>query len=266
MQLKSTKRGDTIIEVMFALAVFSLVAVLSIMSMDRSLSVAEDALEQAATRNELDAQAEAIRFVHNSYIAEAALPRNEADAGAGNRYQQYADLWETIRANVIAPEEASRSGLINLADFVVGRDSATGATGCARVYTSNNHPLKTAKAFVLNTRNLSSRDAAGQTNVSTSYIGVINASDTAKFRESPLNARLVYTTPSLAGSELTDAGGVSTTLSAAEGLWVFAVHDGSSPTATKYFDFYIQSCWYAPGADVPTTIDTVIRLFNPENS
>jgi hypothetical protein len=45
------------------------------------------------------------------------------------------------------------------------------------------------------------------------------------------------------------------------------VQEGGSTaakTASAYFDFYIRSCWYAPGANTPSTISTVIRLHNPD--
>ena len=73
LSFKSTKRGDTIIEVMFAIAVFSLVAVLSVMSMDSGINNGENALETVTVRNEINAQAEALRFIHSYLISERSL-------------------------------------------------------------------------------------------------------------------------------------------------------------------------------------------------
>ena len=59
---EDTKRGDTIIEVMFAIAIFGLVAILSISSMNRGVVTAETTLEATTARDELNAQAEALRL------------------------------------------------------------------------------------------------------------------------------------------------------------------------------------------------------------
>ncbi|MDO5481071.1 MAG: hypothetical protein Q4F60_01850, partial [Candidatus Saccharibacteria bacterium] len=68
-----THRGDTIIEVLFALSIFSLIAVLAIAVMNLGIAIAESNLELNMARNEVDAQAEAIRFIQSSYLAEREL-------------------------------------------------------------------------------------------------------------------------------------------------------------------------------------------------
>lgn len=113
----SAKRGDTIIEVMFALAVFCLVAILSIAMMNTGVNSAENALEVVTARNELNAQAEALRFIHSSYISEKTLPSlTDPSYRPGEKYQQYEQLWNTIVSNAITPTQAKESGLLDLAD------------------------------------------------------------------------------------------------------------------------------------------------------
>ena len=56
--------GDTLIEVMFSVTVFALVIVVSINLMNGGINTAQKTLEVTMTRNEIDAQAEAIRFIH----------------------------------------------------------------------------------------------------------------------------------------------------------------------------------------------------------
>ena len=34
--------------------------------------------------------------------------------------------------------------------------------------------------------------------------------------------------------------------------------------APEYYDFYIRTCWYAPGSNDSSTISTTVRLFNPD--
>lgn len=66
------RRGDTIIEVMMALSIFSMIAVGALAVMNRSISMAQDALESTLVRNEIDAQAETLRFLHHAYMADSA--------------------------------------------------------------------------------------------------------------------------------------------------------------------------------------------------
>lgn len=68
-KLSNLQRGDTIIEVLFAITIFSLVAVGSMSIMNQGTMTAERSLEITLVRSEIDAQAEALRFIHESYIA-----------------------------------------------------------------------------------------------------------------------------------------------------------------------------------------------------
>lgn len=62
------ERGDTIIEVMFAVAVFAMVAVGSLMIMNQGVSTAQRSLEVTLVRQQVQAEADAIRFIHDAYI------------------------------------------------------------------------------------------------------------------------------------------------------------------------------------------------------
>jgi len=64
-----SQKGDTLIEVLFAVTVFSLVAVGSLSIMNQGTTVAQRSLETTLVRQEIDAQAETLRFIHDSYIA-----------------------------------------------------------------------------------------------------------------------------------------------------------------------------------------------------
>lgn len=64
-----TKRGDTLIEVLFAVSVFSLVAVCSLSIMNQGVATAQRALEITLVRQEIDSQAETLRFLNESYTA-----------------------------------------------------------------------------------------------------------------------------------------------------------------------------------------------------
>ena len=57
------RRGDTIIEVILAVTIFSLVAVGALTLMNSGISMSQRSLETTLVRQQLDAQAELLRFV-----------------------------------------------------------------------------------------------------------------------------------------------------------------------------------------------------------
>jgi type II secretory pathway pseudopilin PulG len=63
------QRGDTIIEVLFAVTVFAMVAVGGLAIMNQGISTAQRSLEITLVRQQIDAQAEAIRYIHQAYVA-----------------------------------------------------------------------------------------------------------------------------------------------------------------------------------------------------
>lgn len=73
MQLIANKNrlisGDTLIEVLFSITVFSLLAVGGLSIMNQGLAAAQKSLEITLVRNEIDSQAEILRFLNYSYIS-----------------------------------------------------------------------------------------------------------------------------------------------------------------------------------------------------
>lgn len=63
------ERGDTIIEVLFAVTVFAMVAVGSLSIMNQGTAAAQRALEITLVRQQMDGQAQAIRYIHKAYVA-----------------------------------------------------------------------------------------------------------------------------------------------------------------------------------------------------
>lgn len=244
--LSSVKRGDTIIEVMFAIAIFCLVAVISISLMNNGIASAENSLEAVTVRNELNAQAEAIRFIHSSYLSEMNL--GECAAGVPHdQCQHFADLWGKIRNSAISPDDFST--------FEYPTQS------CADIYDyyDDNPATQTIlpkyQAFILNTRNLHDDDA------------FISAKEhRSLFTESPLSARIIYKANdgSVSDEEYSESKNYDK-IARAEGIWIIAVK-GKEPVGggePQYYDFYIQSCWNGPKSNHSTDLDTVIRLYNP---
>jgi type II secretory pathway pseudopilin PulG len=78
------QRGDTIIEVMLAFVVFAVLAVGAISVMNRGVASAQDSLEVTLVRSEIDAQAETLRFLHQSYIDNPTAGAGSISAKFGN--------------------------------------------------------------------------------------------------------------------------------------------------------------------------------------
>lgn len=275
----AAKRGDTIVEVMFAIAIFSLVAIISIAMMNMGVRQAEGALEAVTARNEINAQVEALRFIHSSYISEMTLPECGSATYTGdnaNRCQQYTKTWNDIIGNAVTAAEAEDTGLLSLGSKVMDG-------GCRQFYEIGDNGktlLGKVNAFVINTRDVNADNHinnSGSVNhtTSSSYIGVNSHNRNSKlvFQQAELSPRILYTY--VGGTGTTDDNvSDSTTLDAGditqvvydevlnvEGLWVFAVQsDEASPT---YYDFYVEACWNPPNSSTPSTLDTVIRLYNP---
>ena len=60
------QRGDTIIEVMFAIVIFSFITISSLAIMNQGIATGEKALEITLVRQQVNAQAEALRYIHSA--------------------------------------------------------------------------------------------------------------------------------------------------------------------------------------------------------
>jgi type II secretory pathway pseudopilin PulG len=119
--------GDTLIEVLFATAVFSLIAVGGLALMNQGTAASQRALEITLVRNEIDSQAEALRFLNASYIA--AYQIGVSDYAVNTPAGQ----WQLMHNSIVA------SGLSSASPF-----GATGSTTC---------PSSPQGSFIIDTRN-----------------------------------------------------------------------------------------------------------------
>ena len=94
---KEKSRGDSIIEVLIAVAIFSSIAVAALGIMNKGLEDAQSALETTIVRTEIDAQAERIRFLADSV--------SSTDV--------YDPQWETLTNNAIEPGSSEYNTFIN---------------------------------------------------------------------------------------------------------------------------------------------------------
>ena len=261
------KRGDTIIEVTIAITVFSLVSVISIQLMDRDVAIIQGALESEMARNEIDAQAEALRFIQNAYLSERELAQ-------GSR--QYMDIWLKLSRTPSDSVGKAGHGLTN----DPAKISQYTSVACSTYYNTSNttsdtiHNIFEDRAFVINTRKLDPANipetVIQSKDGTTAYTNI--------FRETQLYPRVIYSrgaTETIDESILSESytSGITPSnvtydkVARVEGVWVISARaktKGSTDEIPEFYDFHIRTCWFAPGHDRPSTIATTIRLYNPE--
>lgn len=241
---KKTHRGDTMIEVLFAIAVFALVSVLSIIVMNSGVATVEATLELSMARNEIDAQSEVLRFIHNSFLS-------ERDILQGNRH--YENIWKTLKDVATANATDSNAILpLNLSDC---RD---------RYNEGSSDNIYSSKSLILNTRKIDP-DNPSRTIISAK-------SGDGVFRPAPLNPRIIFSKGSGTNEDVMYESSNYTDVAHVEGIWIIPVESqarglndkGEASDKPEFYDFHIYTCWNAPGRTRPTTIGTIMRLYNPE--
>lgn len=94
------QRGDTLIEVLFAVTIFSMIMVGAITLMNQGSAAAQRSLEISLVRQQIDGQAETLRYLHDAYVA-AYTP------GAAISASSPAGRWVTLRDNYVNTTAAS---------------------------------------------------------------------------------------------------------------------------------------------------------------
>lgn len=90
------ERGDTIIEVIFAIVIFAFVAISSLAIMNQGVATGEQALEITLVRQQVNAQAEALRYIHEAAVV--------------NPLSSQATTWNDI-TTIYGHAEASKYGV-----------------------------------------------------------------------------------------------------------------------------------------------------------
>jgi type II secretory pathway pseudopilin PulG len=80
-------RGDTIVEVLFSITVFSLLAVGSLSIMNQGTAAAQRSLELTLVRQQIDSQAEALRYMQASYVGAVATSATPVDGSPAKEWQ-----------------------------------------------------------------------------------------------------------------------------------------------------------------------------------
>ncbi len=241
-RLTSAKPGDTLVEVIFAFAVFSLVAVMGISTMNRGSEMAQNSLEINLVRNQINAQAEALRFLHESFI------RQESKSGGSLLLvTPSAAEWNKIIGRLPVAPNHPIEAVTSLSEMIV--DSQC------------NYPEEepSPKAFILNPRDQGAPALDDEfPRVYTSVSKPLNFISNPKFISNPSSyARLVFGPDSSSVEDDTNIVSTNSTLRAVDGIWIERM-DG-----VGYYDFYIRACWSSGASSVPNTLQTVVRLYAP---
>lgn len=274
------KRGDTLIEVALAIGIFSLVAIVIVSVVSASTSGAQSSLELTLTREELDAQAEALRFIHDSYVSGSQSKDQKENA--------YSVLWNKITDHAYS-DSTHTNPLTDTLDYNPQLCSSLYQTGSNLGYMKNDGEGGN-KPFIINTRQIPNLKKGIDENGKIKLSGVDNMNDIVDsivlssgvsrvFFEPSTFPRLIYNNTTVTGNEnesLYDQaeGNKSEILQRAEGIFIIVrsgksqIIDGSNPDGSAeskpaYYDFYIRSCWMPVGSDRASTISTVVRLYDP---
>lgn len=262
---KKTLYGDTIVEAVVAIAIYSIVAVLALSSMSSGLSTAQRNLESTMSRTAIDSQSDALRYYYESYIAAKSGKKDDAF---------YGDIWKEISP------KGSDVDPVSLDD--VDERSCQELIDADRDKLKEVEENKRGKIFALSGRGaLSSAVNLAGNAVYGFGVGDINHSNYINYQiigdgrisAAPLYPRITYSTMDSSGNVDSSETGAMDVLNsdgdsdgnrqsrvakAAEGVWIF-------PKKTdKGYDFFVRTCWNPVGSKSPSTFTSVVRLYNAD--
>ncbi len=268
------KKGDTLIEVTLAIGIFSMVAIAVVSVMSSGTSGAQTALETTLAREEIDSQAEALRFIHSSYLA---------DKSSDN--QRFSKLWQSITSEAVDISSLNADAKKQILQY--------SPSTCEEIYNGETSLVEksfsstSTHPFVINTHQLGNYSSVDKSKVDsavkTVHVTTKNNSEWKKtFTEASTYPRLIFgSSTSNDGNDALatdDTGNTAISnrdkLYHAEGIYVLAVRDEGTTKLSNdnryakaqpaYFDFFIRTCWYGVGDKSPSTISTVMRLYDPD--
>ena len=115
-------RGDTLVEVLLGVTIFSLVAVIALETMNRGMAIAQYSLETTLVRQQVDAQAEMLRYAHdmkndtwkklvdNNSVSVSAVNDNEGNLGVEKCPDDFSTKEFALAAT---PSLASKISILN---------------------------------------------------------------------------------------------------------------------------------------------------------
>ena len=120
--MRRLNRGDTLVEVLLGVTIFSLVAVIALETMNRGMAIAQYSLETTLVRQQVDAQAEMLRYAHdmkndtwkklvdNNSVSVSAVNGNEGNLGVEKCPDDFSTKEFALTAT---PSLASKISILN---------------------------------------------------------------------------------------------------------------------------------------------------------
>ena len=116
------RKGDTLIEVLLAIAVFATVMMIGLTAMNNGMSRALASLQLTMARNAMDTQAEALRFANAAFISEYRADSSEVSSPAAELWKN--SLTKDAQGSATLLGECSRGSsafVISTRDMVTNR-------------------------------------------------------------------------------------------------------------------------------------------------
>lgn len=120
--MRKFNRGDTLVEVLLGVTIFSLVAVIALETMNRGMAIAQYSLETTLVRQQVDSQAEMLRYAHdmkndtwkklvdNNSVSVSAVNDNEGNLGVEKCPDDFSTKEFALAAT---PSLASKISILN---------------------------------------------------------------------------------------------------------------------------------------------------------
>lgn len=120
--MRKLNRGDTLVEVLLGVTIFSLVAVIALETMNRGMAIAQYSSETTLVRQQVDAQAEMLRYAHdmkndtwkklvdNNSVSVSAVNGNEGNLGVEKCPDDFSTKEFALAAT---PSLASKISILN---------------------------------------------------------------------------------------------------------------------------------------------------------
>lgn len=231
------QRGDTIVEVVFAVTVFAMVAVGGITLMNHGEAVTERALEIDLVRAQIGEQADALHYVHDAYIT-SSDPRS-----------QPVTIWHDVTAYATSGAVQSLAAISNGQQCVLPSIPATNSAGAP---------------FALDARKLNGQSANGKNTDSPvlTFAGWSVTKGDVPLSQPPGGVPAGYQSVTYAQvryPSMTDYNQQAVS----QGIWIQAVYIKGTTSQPGYYDFHISACWQATGSANPMTLGTIVRLYDP---
>ncbi|MFZ2125924.1 MAG: hypothetical protein WAV04_00225 [Candidatus Microsaccharimonas sp.] len=180
--LRIKERGDTLIEVLFAISVFSFVVVGSLAIMNQGTAASQRSLEITLVRQQIDAQAETLRFMHDSYVAvyQSGMTFDTTDATTSP-----AEEWYKMLNSIVATGKTSASGVSDcpattptgsfIVDplnvrFVASADKALPGNTFAQIFYNSDNSFNNANGLWIEAVRSRTNTADGGNQANTGYI------------------------------------------------------------------------------------------------